>query len=461
VGARLIKETRGLLPAWLGTLLLVVVPLALLRLLPFPRPNPGVLAHGLWVLHTLGLALGPLVLSSTTFGREFDDVTFGLLLSQPVSRWRLWWEKTGLLALALATLGGAALALLVWQDLGTNLLPTIAGIILAAYGGGLLGSLLVRQTLGAVCLGAVVPFFLFVTLTLVVETRQAPGSGAPPGPSAMLWFWGAAAWATASYAGALLLFLRREDRASSAGLGVLGLRLRAPRRPGGRVRPWRALLWKELHLQQWGLYLGLALPVLTLIAVPLAPSQAERASIAFKVAVVAIGLLTLGVPALIGTATVADERRSGTLAWQRTLPVPHWKQFGVKLAVAWGLGLLCAPWAPLVTGEGSFVAFVPAVSAIVLAAVFASSLSRHVVQAMALSLALFLALLVATDGGSRLWPLVDSARWPPLLAVLLATAGVLIVLAGWNAREVTVSRRRLWANVATVAVAVALARVIR
>jgi len=176
---------------------------------------------------------------------------------------------------------------------------------------------------------------------------------------------------------------------------------------------------------------------------------------------VAMGLLAFGVPALIGTTAVADERRTGTLAWQRTLPVPHWKQFGVKLGVAWGLALLCAPWVPLVTGEGSSLAFVPAVSAIVLVAAFASSLSRHVVHAMALSLALFLALLVATDGGRWFWSLVDEARWLPLLATLLGAAGVLVVLTGWNAREVTVSRRRLWANVAVIVAAVVLARFFR
>jgi hypothetical protein len=455
MGARLLKEARGLLPAWLATLCLVLAPLAALRLLPLPHPS--FLAPELGLVGVGGLALGPLVLSSTTFGREFDDGTFGLLLSQPVSRWRLWWEKTGVLALALATVCGTLLL-----AAGGSLLPVqvVTGIIVAAYGGGLLCSLLMRQTLGAVCLGAVVPFFLFVTLTIATEARHVSPDGRHlVATLAQLWFWGAAAWAVASYGAALLLFLSREDLPSSPGRAEFGLRLRASRRPGGRVTPWRALVWKELHLQQWSVFLGLALPLLTLIAIALKPYRAQRgASVANALAFAAMMFLTAIVPAVIGTTTVAEERRIGTLAWQRTLPAPHWKQFGLKLGVAWGLGLLCTPWVPL--WGGGFVGIVAAVSAIVLLTAFASSLAHHVVEAMALSLAGFLALLVATDGGLRLWSLVDEARWLPLLATLLATAGVLVVLAGWNAREVTVSRRRLWATGAAIVVIIMLARAV-
>ncbi len=94
MGARLLKEARGLLPAWIIALCFVLAPLTALRLLPLPHQY--FLAAALGTLLHSGLALGPLVLSSIAFGREFDEGTFGLLLSQPVSRWRLWWEKTGM-----------------------------------------------------------------------------------------------------------------------------------------------------------------------------------------------------------------------------------------------------------------------------------------------------------------------------------------------------------------------------
>jgi hypothetical protein len=273
--------------------------------------------------------------------------------------------------------------------------------------------------------------------------------------AARLWFWTSGAWAVVAYAVALLLFLTREDAAPSQSLAVFGFRLRSARRPAGRVSPWRALVWKELHLQQWSLYLGLALPLLTLIAVALAPFEAQRgARVAGRIALVGVVGLTAMVPALIGLATVAEERRTGTLAWQRTLPAPHWIQFGVKLGVAWVLGLLCTPWVPLVLGD-KLVGIVIAVAAIVLLTVFASSLASHVVEAIALSFAGFLALLVIAVG--RLVYLVQEARWVPLLASFLAVASVVIVLAGWNAREVTLSRRRLWATVAAIVVVAVLA----
>jgi hypothetical protein len=453
MGARLLKEARGLLPAWLTTLCLVLAPLTALRLLPLPHLD--FLAHVLWLVLAVGLALAPLVLCSTTFGREFDDGTFGLLLSQPVSRWRVWWEKTGVLALALATVCVTFLL-----AAGASVLPVrvLAGIALAAYGGGLLCSLLVRQTLGAVCLSAVIPSCLFVVLTIVTATRDPLGIRPPIAPAA-LWFRASGAWAVVAYAVALLLFLTRDDAAPSQALAVFGFRLRAARRPAARVSPWRALIWKELHLQQWSLFLGLALPPLTLVAVALAPLHTPHGvRVGGRLAGVGVVALTAILPALIGLTTVAEERRTGTLAWQRTLPVPHWKQFGLKLAVAWGLGLLCTPWVPLVLGD-RLVGVVVAVSATVLLTVFASSLASNVVEAIALSFAGFLALLVTAVGGFVY--LVQEARWVPMLAAFLPTAGVLIVLAGWNAREVTVSRRRLWATVAAIVVVAVLAHAIR
>jgi hypothetical protein len=451
MGAQLLKEARGLLPAWLIALCLVLAPLTASRLLP---PHQYFLADAFRSLVYFGLALGPLMLSSIAFGREFDEGTFGLLLSQPVSRWRLWWEKTGMVALALVTFCCAVLL-----ATGASVLPlrVFAGIILSAYGGGLLCSLLVRQTLGAVCLGALVPFLLSVVLSILAAVRRTVPQ--PAATTARPWFWASVAWAVAAYVAALLLFLTREDGAPSRALAVSGFRLRGAAHPAGRVSPWRALVWKELHLQQWSIYLGLALPVATLIAVALAPLEAQSgARVAGRfagLAVVGVVVLTATVPALIGLTTVAEERRGGTLAWQRTLPVPQWKQFGLKLGVAWGLGLLCTPWVSIVLGD-KFVGVVIAVAAIVLLTVFASSLASHVVEAIALSFGGFLALVPAA---SKFLHLVQERRWMALLAAVLAMAGVLIVLAGWNAREVIVSRRRLWATMAAIVVVAVLASI--
>ncbi len=111
---------------------------------------------------------------------------------------------------------------------------------------------------------------------------------------------------------------------------------------------------------------------------------------------------------------------------------------------------------PIVLGDG-FVGVVVAVAAIVLLTVFASSLASHVVEAIALSFAGFLALLAIAVG--RLVYLVQEAGWVPLLASFLAVASVVIMLAGWNAREITVSRRRRWATAAAIVVVAALASI--
>ena len=80
MNARLIKETRDLLPIFAGTLLLIVVPYLIWR---DRAGNLGCIVFG----------LACAVLGGSSFGNEFQHRTLSLLLSQPIARSVLWREK--------------------------------------------------------------------------------------------------------------------------------------------------------------------------------------------------------------------------------------------------------------------------------------------------------------------------------------------------------------------------------
>ena len=77
---RLWKETRALLPFWAAMAGLIGIP-ALFRV------QEGV------AMSVSAYVFGCALLGSVIIGQEFQHRTMGLLLSQPVSRRRIWWEK--------------------------------------------------------------------------------------------------------------------------------------------------------------------------------------------------------------------------------------------------------------------------------------------------------------------------------------------------------------------------------
>ena len=87
--ARLMKETRELLPIFIGTLLLIVVP----YLIWHGNAEP---------FGYIALGLGCAVLGACAFGNEFQHRTLSLLLSQPIARSVLWRDKMLVLGAGIA-----------------------------------------------------------------------------------------------------------------------------------------------------------------------------------------------------------------------------------------------------------------------------------------------------------------------------------------------------------------------
>ena len=89
MNARLIKETRALLPMFECTLPLIVVPSLI-----WPLQGFGYLA--------LGVAC--VVMAGSSFGTEFQHRTISLLLSQPIPRSIIWREKMLVLGAGMVTI---------------------------------------------------------------------------------------------------------------------------------------------------------------------------------------------------------------------------------------------------------------------------------------------------------------------------------------------------------------------
>ena len=91
-------------------------------------------------------------------------------------------------------------------------------------------------------------------------------------------------------------------------------------------------LAKELRLQQIPYVLAVLYAATMADASVAAPTDAGHCSTRrARVTVLYAGFVAL----LIGSLSSAQERHLGTLEWQTLQPVPAWKQWAVKVAVAW------------------------------------------------------------------------------------------------------------------------------
>src|SRR5206468_2033217 len=60
----------------------------------------------------------------------------------------------------------------------------------------------------------------------------------------------------------------------------------------------------------------------------------------------ATAIYALGLPALVGSLAIAEERQLGTLAWQLQLPTPAWQQWAAKVGTVFGVTLLLSIGVP-------------------------------------------------------------------------------------------------------------------
>lgn len=324
------KELRALVPIWAGCGAAFVLASRF-----EPRYVPD-LAAILFVFSCLALG-------AQAMGHEYAHRTVELLLTQPIGRRRAFLIKFGVLAGLLITFGAAAFFTLVGD---TSVIQELAVTPIQALTMTILASLFITPYLTLACRSGIagflftgsVVFMLGMGVTFVFGRWLGEGNGSAIHPA----FW---------WPGLLVL-----SAIGAIGSWRLATRLEATEAPGGSIRlpsisAWTAretvatptnrhpIIWmlrKELRLQQMSFVLAAIWAVCLGALYVRGQFDPRYIEPMLPLAFMAIGTL----PVVIGSIASAEERQSGTLAWQQLLPVPTERQWIVKAGVVVALALV-------------------------------------------------------------------------------------------------------------------------
>lgn len=344
MNARLRKEFALLGPTFWLALALAVLPPLVLTAIPGADPQ----WHGSRVaLGCLFFTAGMVLLSVTSFGREFNHRTVSLLLSQPVGRDRLWLEKAGLLCvLALLVLGAFLGAEWITGAFVPEMAPfsipanTIAWIALMAVAGGLWTTVFFRNAVASLWFTVLIPAALVALVELLARDPDWDNIESIC----------KTVWTLYAIAGVILswrLFKKTEDTTRfgqeiTLRLGWSRSRVAAGVPTRTPATPFVALFSKELHLHQIPLMVfasgSVVLIILAFGVRVFGQANAYRQQYDWLEA--AWCLLMVGlIPPLIGSLAIAEERKLGTADAQQCLPLSRARQFVVKWLVAHALGV--------------------------------------------------------------------------------------------------------------------------
>ena len=334
MNARIMKDIRALLPFWGFGLLAPGLGRSLTGL------------EGAWHLAFYGSLVG---LAVTAFGTEITHQTLGHLLSQPISRGRLWWEKIGVLGMALASVTLVfAFAFsperAAQPGEGLSPLQAVWMFALCAFGGGVGFTLLLRNVQGAFWLALLMPWVVAMASEFYRE-KLRPNSGADA--------WVPAAWITYSILAIIIgwwRFRTMQDVSAQSrafGLGTEKLLFSRSKKPRSA---WGVLVRKEILLQQTNWAFALCVLAILLLT-PLWEHLARPANTGYigyisVFRAVLFGLLVCVLPLMIGAMSIAEERHLGVLEWQQALPVSRLKQWLIKVLICFLLTLVLAWLAP-------------------------------------------------------------------------------------------------------------------
>ena len=398
-----------------------------------------------------------------SFGAEISAGTFSLLLAQPVSRHRIWRTKTWLLAAALF-IGGILWCAILYlrfevfhhaESFGTffGYISRHLAVRLVIYSGALWTVLLLRQMAAAFWFTLLTPGAIVMLITVLWPEKYFAACE-PAVIGVMLIYSGIGIWF------ARRLFLRAQDMAWTG--GVISLpewKLFAARSENAvstrNRKPILALLKKEFQLH-YVTFIGMGgLFLLHFGVVALRHAHQNPQDYFWRnmdEGLGFFGVLWLMAPLLIGCASVAEERKFGTMESQLCLPVSSRVQFAIKFFFTLFFGgllsfaLFCLAETIgvvmgvknlfFVSGESfgqSAVGILLAFVALPVLAFFASTLTRNILHALAAAIATavgFGIIMTAANVvaerptvvfGVMLWQglLVDYVAIPALLAVFV------------------------------------------
>jgi len=374
------KEARALLPVWAATLFALAAA--------FAWRHRSYSDIGL-----VGYVAGVIVLGAHAIGHEYGHRTLPILLAQPASRARLFAAKFLVAGGMLATLAVAASVVFTTDRFRGNdaastvMLPILGGVFLAP-----LFTMICRGTLAGAVLGGSSPMMLWVIAVLVAWWGFGVGGDALT--AWVLGRWMILALIACPILGALTwrAFARMEALEGAPGALTLP-RWRA--RAGARHRaPWRALVAKEIHLQQMTIAITLFYGVIWIIGAALRRSAPSSVTLPLEAVLL---LYCLGLTIVLGALASAEERQQGTLDVQLLQPVSALWQWAVKCAVTLGLAVLLGVVVPAVllgsfaeagdaASSGRAASLVSLVVLVTSSSIYLSSLTSSGVRAMAWAL---------------------------------------------------------------------------
>jgi hypothetical protein len=169
---------------------------------------------------------------------------------------------------------------------------------------------------------------------------------------------------------------------------------------------------KELHLQQ----LPLALAALFVITWPVARwATASAADPSYESLLDTCVFLYAGLlPMLIGASASAGERQIGTLEWQMLQPVGTRKQWGIKVAVVYGLVIVLAVGLPMLLDIDGLLRIPGGLTVI--------QPDRSMV----------IALMLLTTGSLYVSSLCGSALWALVMSIPIAMASATFFHVAWG-----------------------------
>jgi hypothetical protein len=326
MNARLIKETRALLPVFAGTLPLIVLPQLI-----WPPSGFGYLA--------LGVAC--VLMAGSAFGTEFQHRTISLLLSQPIARSVIWRDKMLVLGAGMA----ASLAVLLCCLAVSR--PVIEGmdwvvmalIPLCAFCGAPFWTLSLRQGIGGMAVAVGAPCGILAVYALMTNHlgESQPAALVTAIISLLLIYCAVVYWL--GYA----TFKRLEavdtpSRDLGLPAGLEAFLVRPLTRMSSRFRgPFATLLKKEFRLQQISFLLA---GVFVLVAVAGFCVAVRRPDIAAGIVGGDLFLYALILPLIAGAISVGEERGWGMAEWHLTLPPSALKQWSAKMVAALSTSLV-------------------------------------------------------------------------------------------------------------------------
>ncbi len=330
MNARIIKETRSVLPVLGVTMLASAAP----RLI-WSRETAGGAGLAFFTLCCL-------LMGAACFGNEFQWRTMPLLLAQPVPRRRIWNEKMLVLggALGLGLLFFLVCVPLPERDsyLFLAVLPFFV-FCAAPY-----MALRLQNTFLAAVLTFGLPFGIAGSLKLLTWTfsRFFPEAGRALEDSIEQHAYAYAIVTAAIYCG-VCYWLGYRAFLKLEAIPMQSKEIKLPRRlesalagPFNRILPrygsaWSSLLRKELQIQKAAFVLAVMMCVLSLV-LGLAASLG-RTDLLVGMAAMPIAVLAFIIPFITPGGCVSEERSWGVSAWQRALPVSSRKQWAAKMAV--------------------------------------------------------------------------------------------------------------------------------